>query len=170
MAVIKVLKEGPGGLPAVAESLESDVSQQSAMVDKVVNPQPIGNDYVAGSVVRVSDTVNASGGNPTVDLAQADSAANSEAIAVLLEGIAAVNGEGNAQYGGPVRLPTATWDAVTNQTGGLTRLAKYFLDPANPGFLTTVATNVPGEIRKQVGIAATEEVLIFDPKPGVLQS
>lgn len=58
-------------------------------------------------------------------------------------------------YSGPVELPTAEWDAVTGQTGGLTAGSRYFLGNT-AGHLSTSA----GDTGVQIGMAVSATLLI----------
>ncbi len=74
--------------------------------------------------------------------AQADSAANADVVGIVSSVADADNFE--LQLGGYVI-----------NLAGLTAGDVYFLDPAVPGAMTTVAPVAVGEIRKPVFIAAT---------------
>lgn len=92
-------------------------------------------------------------GASQVGEAQADSLANAKVIALTTETIADSGGTGVAQTDGRITLTTGEWDAVTGQVGGLTFGAKYYLDPASPGMMTTTPPSVDGQVLAPLGSA-----------------
>lgn len=65
-----------------------------------------------------------------------------------------------AQAGGRVVLPTAVWDAVTGNVGGLTPGARYFLSDAAPGFLTILPPTTATHCVVYLGAAKSPTELI----------
>lgn len=61
---------------------------------------------------------------------------------------------------GLVTLTVDEWDAVTGQTGGLTRGAPYYIGPDSGGLMTTVVPTGPDLINR-VGIALSPLVLLL---------
>lgn len=60
---------------------------------------------------------------------------------------------------GLVNLTTAQWDAVTGQSGGLTRGAVYYLSQSVIGGITTTRPSTPGTYTTRVGIALSPTVM-----------
>lgn len=167
---VKPLKTG-------GEFAATDRSCNDLMIDIVNNNLPVGspaglNDIDAGAVLRISSTTPA-GNRPNVVLAQGDSKANAQSVCIAVETIPENNGTGKAQFGGIVDLPTATWDnvlPVTERGAGLNPGKEYFIDPANPGFLTEVAPNSSGDERAPIGEALTPQKLKYLKQPTETQT
>jgi len=79
-----------------------------------------------------------------------------------------VGDHANVQTNGVLTLTTAEWDAITGDTGGLTRGVPYYLIPApDDGQLTTTPPSTPGDFVVRVGIALSATdflILICCPK------
>lgn len=133
----------------------------------------------AGDRLDLGDTINrvfdsaATIGQPVysvsgtnVDLAQADAQGTIRVAGLVLSAAVSATNSGDILIDGVLVATTTQWDAVTGQTGGLTPGANYFLDPANPGKLTTTAPTTVGEFVVRIGYAlsATEfEIEIGQP-------
>lgn len=62
---------------------------------------------------------------------------------------------GNIQTSEILTATTTQWDVVTGQVGGLTEGSIYYLDPVNPGKLTTTAPTITGQYLIIVGYAVS---------------
>lgn len=100
--------------------------------------------------------------------AQANALATSMVIGVVAQTTILNAAQGQVALLGPVSATTAQWDAITGQTGGLTAGAMYFLDPANPGRLTTTAPTTIGQVVAPVGKALSTTILNVEVKSTVL--
>ena len=77
--------------------------------------------------------------------AQADSAANSNALGVV-SAVVDVNNFTYIKSQGVVTLSTVEWDAVAGTTGGLTSGTNYFLDSATAGLITATEPSLQGQV------------------------
>lgn len=71
----------------------------------------------------------------------------------------------HVQSAGPLTLTAAEWDAITGQTGGLTRNAPYYLSSASAGLLTSTAPVGAGTFRVPVGFALSAETMMINVLP-----
>jgi len=94
---------------------------------------------------------NAAGG---CKRAQANASSTSSLVGLSITTTAAA-GTATIQTLGNVTLTTGHWDAVTGQTGGLTAGSAYYVDPANPGKLTTTGPTTSGQFWAQAGLAVS---------------
>lgn len=70
----------------------------------------------------------------------------------------------NVQTQGVLTLTTEQWDAITGDTGGLTRGVPYYLVPApDDGLLTTTAPTDSGDFVVRVGIALSATDFLILP-------
>jgi hypothetical protein len=90
----------------------------------------------------------------TFKKAKADNATTNAVVALAIADIADTV-SGTLQSAGMLTLTTGQWDAITGGSGGLTPAAKYYLDPATAGKLTTTAPTTVGQFVTPVGIAWT---------------
>jgi hypothetical protein len=97
--------------------------------------------------------------NGHIDLAKADAATITEAIGLVADTSIASNGSGNILLDGIMTATTAQWDAVTNETGGLTPGATYFLSPDVAGDLTATAPDADGDYVVIIGLALSSTQL-----------
>ena len=63
------------------------------------------------------------------------------------------------QFAGLVELPTATWDAVTGEVGGLEIAAIYYLSDVTAGHITKTAPVAMGSYVTQIGIAMSKTIM-----------
>jgi hypothetical protein len=123
-------------------------------------------DVGLGNVSNTSDANKSIGGNAATSNQVIESLVNNEAVTVapgtpvyndaagtfkkangaaaltaFVEGLANAStnagASGNIATSGQLTLTTGQWDAITGQTGGLTPMAKYFLNTAVSGLLTS---------------------------------
>lgn len=81
----------------------------------------------------------------------------------------AVGTVGNIAVSGRLIGTTAQWDAVvTGGSGGLTFNSIYYLDPANPGALTTTAPTTVGQIVQRIGRALSTTEMEISIAPPIL--
>jgi hypothetical protein len=97
----------------------------------------------------------------TVTPAIANGLADSANGVGILTSLAA--GVGTVQTNCLVVLTTAQWDAVTDQVGGLTPGATYYVSPTTRGHLTTTRPSATGTFTTQVGVALDPTTLIVEP-------
>ncbi len=94
------------------------------------------------------------------DAARANAAGTSRVI-----GLASSNGaEGepvHVQYAGPLDLPTAEWDVITGQSGGLTQGSYYYLVSGAAGQLTTTEPTAGGTFGIRVGLALSSTTMLI---------
>jgi hypothetical protein len=68
---------------------------------------------------------------------------------------------------GPLTLPTAIWDLVTGQSGGLTPGARYYLD-VTIGRISTSPPTTPGQYVTLLGNAISDVTFLVRPEPPIL--
>ncbi len=95
-------------------------------------------DVSANKVTRTFTSVTIAGEpvyadtNTSVDGAQANADGTSNVVGLAAAAVGAA-ATGDMCISGVVTLTTGEWDALTGETGGLTRDLKYFLDDATAG-------------------------------------
>lgn len=89
-----------------------------------------------------------------VTKARANAAATATVIGLAKEQIAAAS-LGYVISAGYLELPTATWDVITGEVGGLTVGSDYYLSTATAGYITKTAPNVAGNEVVKVGHAVS---------------
>lgn len=101
----------------------------------------------------------------TVKRAQANAASTADVSGLWFDASTAAAGSGIYAAGGVCVCTTVQWDAVTGGSGGLTPNAKYYLDAANPGKLTTTAPSTVGQLVSFVGraLSTTDMELYLSP-------
>lgn len=109
-------------------------------------------------------------GTPLVQSTTADKTvvpgrANAEATSSLV-GLAGGPGVAGSnvfsQFAGVLTLTTEEWDAITGQSGGLTRNAPYYLGSGfNEGQLTTTAPSTSGTFVARAGVALSSTDLLI---------
>lgn len=85
----------------------------------------------------------------------------------LLFQTTASGAQGIVASSGPLTATTAQWDAVTGQTGGLTSGAKYYLDNAQAGKLTSTPPTTGFLARVGKATSATTMTVRIDPVIGL---
>lgn len=98
--------------------------------------------------------------------AQANAKSTAQLAGLGYDTTIAAAGVGNIIQSGVLVATTAQWDAVAGTTGGLAFGTKYFLDPSNPGKITSSVPTTVGQCVALVGVAlsTTElELLLRDP-------
>lgn len=75
------------------------------------------------------------------------------------------------QFGGLLTLSTLEWDAITDQTGGLTEGAYYYVSDVDAGELTTTPpSGGAGHYVAPVGIGWSSEAMLILPQATVVSS
>lgn len=112
-----------------------------------------GSSAVAGMAVYSS-------ANDHFDLAEANAAGTKDVIGLVNEASISTGTSGQIATMGVMTLTTVQWDAVqTVPTGGLVFDTIYYLDPATPGFITSVAPTTSGQFVCQLGKALSSTEL-----------
>lgn len=98
-----------------------------------------------------------------VKRAQANAKSTSQLAGLVYDATIAAGASGNIAQSGVLVATTAQWDAVAGTTGGLTFNTNYFLDPVNPGKITSTVPTTAGQCNVLVGraISTTELELIM---------
>lgn len=102
----------------------------------------------------------------TVKRGQANAKSTSQLAGLGFDASTTAAAVGNIITSGVLVATTTQWDAVAGTTGGLAFGTKYFLDPANPGKITSTVPTTVGQCVTLVGVAlsTTElELLLRDP-------
>lgn len=105
-------------------------------------------------------------GADTVKRAQANAKSTSVLVGIGYDPVIAPGAIGNIAESGTVVGTTQQWDSVAGTSGGLSFGVNYFLDPSNPGKLTSTPPSAVGQVNVLVGraLSTTElEVLLRDP-------
>lgn len=102
----------------------------------------------------------------SVKRAQANAKSTSLLAGLVYDSSIAAGAAGNIAQSGVLVATTAQWDAVAGTTGGLVFNTNYFLDPANPGKITSTVPTTVGQCNVLVGraISTTElEIILNQP-------
>lgn len=146
MALKLPLVMGTDGLPQQLQSGDSiSVAAATYTSRSVTNGE-------ASSAIVIGAPVYASAAD-TVKRGQANAKATSKLVGLGLDASIAAAGVGNIITSGILVATTTQWDAVAGTTGGLTFGTEYFLDPANPGKITSTPPSTVGQCVTLVGIA-----------------
>ncbi len=123
--------------------------------DQIITPMTNGHTsaITIGRVVYVS-------GNDTVNLANANNYATSQAVGIVTSPTVAAGATANIAVAGVVSATMTQWDAVTGQSGGLTTGAKYYVSNTTAGALTTTAPT--SGVLAPVGIALSSTKLALN--------
>jgi hypothetical protein len=121
----------------------------------------------ASNAIVIGAPVYASAAD-TVKRAQANAKATSKLAGLGLDASFAAGATGNIITGGILVATTTQWDAVAGTTGGLTFGTNYFLDPANPGKITSTPPTTVGQCNVLVGIALSTTELELQIEPPIL--
>lgn len=118
------------------------------------------------SIVICAPVYMSSAGN--FKRAQANAAATKDVVGLILTSPSvAAAALGTFTNDGLHVATTAQWDAVTGQTGGLTP-GRYYLDPANPGKITSTAPTTAGQYIAELGIAFSATDFKINIMPTIL--
>lgn len=150
---------GSDGLPQQLQSGDSvTVPVTTTQIRSVMNGEA-SNALVIGAPAYASAA-------DTVKRGQANAKSTAQLAGLGYDTSIAAAANGNIIQSGVLVATTAQWDAVAGTTGGLSFGTKYFLDPANPGKITSTVPSTVGQCVTLVGVAlsTTElELLLRDP-------
>jgi hypothetical protein len=161
MALKTPLVIGADGLPQQLQAGDTITTAQATYTSRSVT-----NGEGAAAVV-IGAPVYASAAD-TVKRAQANAKATAKLAGLGLDPSIAAAGVGNIITGGTLVATTTQWDAVAGTTGGLAFGTLYFVDPANPGKLTSTVPTTVGQCVTLVGIALSTTELELSIQPPVL--
>ncbi len=113
------------------------------------------NDEVTAIVIGTPVYVN---GDGTVKEALADAIGTSEVIGLVVDITVAASDPARILTDGRLSATTTQWDAVSDETGGLTAGSVYYLDPTTAGKLTATAPTADGDIVIRAGKALSATV------------
>jgi hypothetical protein len=100
---------------------------------------------------------------------QANAKTTSKIVGVGYDASIAAAAVGTIATAGVVVATTTQWDAVAGTTGGLAFGTLYFLDPANPGKITSTVPTTVGQCVELIGIAlSTTELDLQIAQPVLL--
>jgi hypothetical protein len=101
--------------------------------------------------------------------AQANAAGTKDVIGLVSQAPSIANGlAGAVTIDGQLSATTAQWDAVAGTSGGLTFKTRYYLDPATPGKITSVAPSTTGQYVCEIGIAESTTDMKINVMPTIL--
>lgn len=161
MALKTPLVVGGDGLPQQLQAGDTINVASSTYTSRAVT-----NGEGAAAVV-IGAPVYASAAD-TIKRAQANAKATAKLAGLGLDASTVAGAVGNIITSGVLVATTAQWDAVTGGAGGLTFGTYYFLDPANPGKLTSVVPTTVGQCITLVGIGLSTTELELSIQPPVL--
>ncbi len=107
-------------------------------------------------------------GAGVVKRAQANAKATARVAGLWFDASTAGGAVGNVAQSGVLVGTAAQWDAVAGTTGGLTFNSIYFLDPANPGKLTTIPPTTSGQCNTLIGMGLSTTELSLDTEQPIL--
>jgi len=130
---------------------------------------------VAATAYNPVVSVDVPPGTPLAPTDDGDAAVPARAIpsaafrcAGLASAAGAANGRVVVQPAGVLTLETAQWDAITAQSGGLTKGRPYYLSAGVAGKITRIKPSDSGEVVAEIGIALSSRDLLIrvsDPIP-----
>jgi hypothetical protein len=160
MAIKKPLVIGTNGLPQQIQSGDTiTVPNSGTDLQGMINGE-------AGAVVIGAPMYISAAG--TVKKAQSNAAGTADVFGLMFDVSTAAAASGQVAKNGLVTATTGQWDAVTGQTGGLTFGAKYFLDPATAGRMTTTPPTTVGQLVVLLGTAQSSTEMDVDIQSEVL--
>ena len=104
----------------------------------------------------------------TVARADANSASTSDIVGLTLDLEIGLGQSGRIQTSGIIQATAGQWDAITEQVGGLTEGAAYYLNVAPSGRLTTVPPSTTGQYVVTVGIALSSTLMFINTQASIL--
>lgn len=161
MALKIPLVLGSDGLPQQLQSGDTVTAAASTYTSRAVTNGESSSAIVIGAPVYASAA-------DTVKRAQANAKATSKLAGLGLDASVAAAATGNIITSGILIATTTQWDAVAGTTGGLTFGTYYFVDPANPGKITSTAPTTAGQCVTLVGMALSATELELDIQPPIL--
>lgn len=109
-----------------------------------------------------------SSGLGTVARADANSGTTSDIVGLTLDLEIGVGQSGRIQTSGILTATTGQWDAVTEQVGGLTEGATYYLNIAPSGRITTTPPSAPGQYVVIIGTAVSPTQMFINTQASIL--
>lgn len=150
---------GTDGLP---QQLQSGDSLSVPTTTTQIRPETNGEGAAA---IVIGAPVYASAAS-TVKRAQANAKSTSGVVGLGYDASTAFGAIGNIIVDGVLTATTTQWDAVAGTTGGLAFNTLYYLDPANPGKMTSTVPTTVGQCVVLIGRALSTtdlELLLRDP-------
>ncbi len=114
------------------------------------------NDEVGAIVIGTPTYVN---GDGTVKKALADAIGTADVLGLVVDITVAASDPARILTDGRLTATTAQWDAVSDETGGLTAGSIYYLDPSTAGKITATAPTSDTEVVARVGKALSTTIL-----------
>jgi hypothetical protein len=161
MALKTPLVIGADGLPQQLQAGDSINVASSTYTSRAVT----NGEGAAAIVIGAPVYANAA---DSVKRAQANAKATSKLAGLGLDASVAAGGTGNIITSGVLVATTTQWDAVAGTTGGLAFGTLYFVDPANPGKITSTVPTTAGQTVTLVGIALSTTELELTIQPPIL--
>lgn len=152
---------GSDGLPQQLQAGDNIAVQGATYTSRSVTNGEGASAIVIGAPVYASAA-------DTVKRGQANAKATSKLAGLGLDATIAFGAVGNIITGGILVATTAQWDAVAGTTGGLAFGTLYFLDPANPGKITSTVPTTVGQCVTLVGIALSTTEMELSIEPPIL--
>ena len=158
MAIRKPMVLGDDGLPQQLQSGDGIASPTNAPSIRAITNAESSVSLVIGMAVYAT-------GADQVKRGQANAKATSQICGIVYDTSVAASASGNIAQSGVMVATTTQWDAVAGTTGGLAFGALYFLDPANPGKITSAVPTTAGQTNTLIGraLSATELELMIAP-------
>ncbi len=94
--------------------------------------------------------------------AKANASGTTNVIGLQVDASVAAAGTGSIQTDGVFTATTGQWDTITGGSGGLTAGARYYLDAATAGKLTSTPTTTVSQFVAPVGIAISTTEMWID--------
>lgn len=121
--------------------------------------------YNIGSAgLTIGQPVYLYGSSGHVKRAKADAIATARVHGLIFSTSIAISAWGLYATDNHLTATTAQWDAVTGESGGLTRKAVYYLSAATAGMLTTTPPSTVGQYVVEIGYAQTETMMVIGIK------
>lgn len=109
-----------------------------------------------------------SSGVGAVARASADTGLTADLVGLVFDAEVLAGSSGRIQSSGIMTATTGQWDAVTEQVGGLTEGAIYYLNIAPVGRITTVPPSTPGQYVVIIGVALSSTQLFINTQASIL--
>lgn len=147
MAIKKPLVIGPTGFPQQLQSGDQVQADYAVTDIRLLTNGEVSVSLTIGMAVYMTAT------NSSVKRAQANAVTTASVLGLVSDTSIAAAASGNVATGGVLTATTAQWDAVAGTTGGLTAGTLYYLDPVNPGKISSTVPTTAGQVICVVGQA-----------------
>lgn len=157
MAIKKALVQSNGKVKQIAstDNLESTI----------ISTQMING--TASTIVKFKSVyVDSTGSVNSFDQATGFSA-SADVVGMVVDTSIASGATGNIALSGILEGTTGEWDAVTGQTGGLTKGSTYFLGVGTAGNITVTPPSVSGDVVVSMGTALTTTKFKLNIQSGI---